>query len=119
MAYLGLRLVVLVVAAAVTVLAAVGAVPAVTASLAAVVVVAEGAQQLFQLHTRWISYRTAAESLRREAFRYVAGLPPYSDPTMRRTRLADVVQEITAAEHSVWLHAARQDTDAGHDRFRE
>ena len=108
--YLALRMVVLAVGAAVTVLAAVGARPALTASLAAVVVVAEGAQQLFQLHTRWLAYRTAAEGLRRQAFRYVAGLAPYDDPATRRTRLAGALEEVTTGENEVWQRTVQQDT---------
>ncbi|WP_448623956.1 DUF4231 domain-containing protein [Geodermatophilus sp. URMC 64] len=112
-AYLAMRLVALLVAAAVTVLAAIDAHPALTASLAAVVVVAEGAQQLFQLHTRWISYRTAAETLRREAFRYVAELPPYTEPALRRARLASVLQDVTSRENTTWLEGMRQETGVG------
>jgi Protein of unknown function (DUF4231) len=108
-AYLSLRMVVLAVGAAVTVLAAVGAHPALTASLAAVVVVAEGVQQLFQLHTRWIAYRTAAEGLRRQAFRYVAGLTPYDDPATRRARLAGALEEVTGGENDTWARTMRQD----------
>jgi hypothetical protein len=109
-AYLAMRLVALGVGAAVTVLAAIDAGPALTASLAAVVVVAEGAQQLFQLHTRWISYRTAAETLRREAFLYVAELPPYAEPALRRARLASVLQDVTSRENTAWLETMRQET---------
>ncbi|MGY1804586.1 DUF4231 domain-containing protein [Blastococcus sp. SYSU D00922] len=108
-AYLTLRMVVLAVGAAVTVLAAVGASPALTASLAAVVVVAEGAQQLFQLHTRWIAYRLAAETLRRQAFRYVAELAPYDDPATRRARLAAALEEVTTGEHDTWQRSMQQD----------
>jgi hypothetical protein len=106
--YLVLRLVALVVGAIVTVLAAIDAGPGLTASLAAVVVVAEGAQQLFQAHTQWISYRAAAETLRREAFLYVARLAPYDDPTTRRVRLADVLRDVTSSENSAWLSTMRQ-----------
>jgi hypothetical protein len=101
--YLTLRLVVLVVGVAVTVVAAIDAPPAVTATLAAVVVVAEGAQQLFQLHTRSIAYRTAAETLRRENFLYVAGLTPYDDPATRLGRLAAFVQDLTPGEYNEGL----------------
>jgi hypothetical protein len=108
-AYLTLRLVVLVVGAAVTVLAAIDAGPPITASLAAVVVVAEGAQQLFQLHTRWIDDRGAAETLRREAFLYAAQLPPYADFATRRLRLAAALQDVTSRETGERLTTLRQE----------
>ena len=113
--YLALRLVALGVGALVTVLAATDAAPGLTASLAATVVVAEGAQQLFQAHTRWISYRSAAETLRREAFLYTAGLEPYSDgdPAVRRTRLGTAVRDITSSENTAWLRTMRQTAPAG------
>jgi hypothetical protein len=110
--YLTLRLVVLVVGVAVTVVAAIDAEPAVTATLAAAVVVAEGAQQLFQLHTRSIAYRTAADTLRRENFRYVAGLAPYDDPATRLARLAAFIQERTPGEYDEGLQILGPDGTA-------
>ena len=106
--YIALRFLALVVSAAVTVLAAADAPPAVTASLAAVVVVAEGTVQLFQAHTRWISYRAVAENLRREAFAYVAGLGTYADAAKRRVRLASALRELTAAANTEWLETMRE-----------
>jgi hypothetical protein len=99
--YQSLRLLVLAVGATVTVLAAVRAPAAVTASLAAVIVVAEGAQQLFQLHANWIRYRSCAETLRRHAFLYAAGAPPYSGPG-RRDALAQVLLDVTNGETRQW-----------------
>jgi hypothetical protein len=105
--YQGLRLVTLVVGAAVTVLAAVGAAPVLTASLAAVVVVAEGAQQLFQFHANWIGYRATAERLRQHGLLYAAGAAPYAGPG-RRDALAEVVRDATSKENALWATAMRQ-----------
>src|SRR3954470_24809939 len=82
--YLTLRLVALVVGAAVTVLAAADVSPPVTASLAATVVVSEGIQQILQLHTHWLSYRDAIELRRHERFRYTNHLEPYDDDDTAR-----------------------------------
>jgi hypothetical protein len=106
--YLSLRLVALVVGAVVTVLAAIDAPPAVTAGFAAVIVVAEGAQQLFQLHTHWISYRATAETLRRAAFLFAAGIEPYNDPQTCRGQLATVLRDTVAAENTDWASSMRQ-----------
>jgi hypothetical protein len=105
--YQGLRLMAVVVGAAVTVLAAVGAAPALTASLAAVVVVAEGSQQLFQFHANWIEYRAVAETLRQHGFLYAAEAGPYAG-TGRRVALVEVMREVIAKEHTSWASTMRQ-----------
>lgn len=103
--YLGLKLVALVAGASVTVLAASAAPPALTASLAALVVIVEGAQQLFQCHRNWLSFRATAETIRRHALLYVADVKPYDDPSTRRTRLGDFLRELTAVENDEWVIA--------------
>jgi hypothetical protein len=94
-------------AAAVTVLAAQHAPSWLTATLAAVVVALEGVQQLFQLHANWISYRGSAETLRQEAFAYVARVAPY-DTAQRRTLLANAVRGVTAKERTSWAKTMQQ-----------
>jgi hypothetical protein len=101
-AYVLLKGLTLFVAAAVPVLAALDAAPWLTATAAAVVVVSEGLQQLFQLQANWISYRSAAEALRREGFRFAAGLPPYQDEGTRRTVLGTALAELATREGAAW-----------------
>lgn len=108
--YQSLRLLSLIVSAAVTVLAAIGAPPGLTASFAAAVVVAEGAQQLFQLHVNWISYRSTAETLRQHAFLYAAVASPYTGAG-RRDALAKLMRDLTAGENTTWaatMHKAAE-----------
>jgi hypothetical protein len=76
--------------AAVAVLAAADAPAAITAELAASVVVLEGVQQVFQFHPNWITYRATAETLRQNAFLYVARVGPYASAESRRDQLAEV-----------------------------
>jgi hypothetical protein len=102
--YQSLKVITLVMGACVTVLAARGASATLTAVLAAGVVVLEGIQQVFQLHTNWITYRATAETLRNHAFRYTAGAEPYTDPRQRRRRLAENLQSVTANENSAWAN---------------
>lgn len=108
--YHTLRLISLVVGATVTVLAAADAPPVVTAGFAATIVVAEGAQQLLQLHRNWISYRATAETLRRHAFLYAAKVAPYHDDG-RREALAAFMHGITAQENTAWAETTRQSAD--------
>jgi hypothetical protein len=110
--YQALKIASLVLGGAVTVLAAIGAPAWLTASLAASIVAAEGIQQLFQLHTYWISYRATAEALRQQAFLYSAHVDPYADPATRRDRLADVVRAITVKENTSWAKAMQQNVRA-------
>jgi hypothetical protein len=96
----------LVLAAAVTVLAATGAPAPLSASLAAAIVVIEGAQQLFQWHRNWISYRASAETLRTHAFAYAARIAPY-DGEDRAGRLAAKLTELTERENVDWADAMK------------
>src|SRR5690348_8691981 len=77
-AYKRVKLAQLAVGAAVPVVAAVSGARLVTAGLAAFVVVAEGAQQLYQWQTNWVLYRATAESLKHEKYLYLACAGPYA-----------------------------------------
>jgi len=93
--------------AAVTVLAATRASSALTAALAASVVVLEGVQQLFQFQSNWITYRRTAETMRQQAFMYVAQVGLYADKETRRERLAEFMSEITTTENAGWTSTMR------------
>lgn len=103
-----LKVTALVAGAAVTLLAAISAPAAVTASVAGVIVVVEGAQQVFQFHSNWISYRGSAELLRQQAFLYAAEVSPYDDAATRRNRLAAVLQELTTKETTTWSESMKR-----------
>jgi hypothetical protein len=107
-AYQVLKLAALTAGAAVTVLAAISAPAAVTATVAGIIVVMEGAQQMFQFHPNWLSYRGTAETLRQHAFLYVADIVPYADADARRDRLAEVLKDVTSRENTNWSHTMQQ-----------
>jgi hypothetical protein len=102
-----LKLTALTAGAVVTVLAAISAPAALTASLAGIIVVLEGAQQMFQFHPNWISYRGTAETLRHQAFLYVAEVSPFDDPENRRERLAGSLRDATIKESAMWADTMR------------
>lgn len=106
--YQALKVVAMVFGTAVAVLAAADAPAAITAGLAASVVVLEGVQQVFQFHPNWITYRATAETLRQNAFLYVARVGPYASAESRRDQLAEVVRDITAKENASWTGTMRQ-----------
>ncbi|WP_433677710.1 DUF4231 domain-containing protein [Nocardia sp. CA-119907] len=84
----------------------------VTAVLAAVVVVAEGAQQLFQWQTNWLSYRSTAEALKHERFLYLAEAGPYRDVD-RRAVLAERVENLLALENCEWVGSNANRPESG------
>lgn len=102
--YQALKVVTLLLGAAVTVLAARRSPAGLTAGLAAAGVAVEGISQLFQLHAQWISFRRVAELLRQHAFDYAARISPY-DGADRRDVLAKAVRTITADENASWAKA--------------
>jgi Protein of unknown function (DUF4231) len=112
LSYQVIKVAVLVIGAAVTVLAATRASSALTAALAASVVVLEGIQQLFQFQSNWITYRGTAEAMRQQAFLYVAQAGPYADTQTRRERLAEFMTEITAKESAGWASTLRRASSA-------
>jgi hypothetical protein len=97
----------IVVGAIVPVIAGVGVPGWVTASAAAAVLVAEGAQQLFQWHSNWLLYRSAAEQLKHESFLYLAQAGPYGSPD-RHIRLAERIESVMAEENATWATQSDQ-----------
>jgi len=98
------KLLQIVVAAVVPVLAALSVAAALTASVAAVVVVLEGAQQLYQWQTNWVLYRATAEALKHERYLYLAQAGPYTGADRDRV-LAERVEGLVSQEHAKWTEA--------------
>ena len=51
--------------------------PILTAFMGVIIVVCNGLQQLNHFHEKWINYRTAIESLKREKFLFQSAASPY------------------------------------------
>lgn len=109
-AYKGVKLFQLVVGAAVPVVAALQVPAAVTAALAAIVVVAEGAQQLYQWQTNWVLYRATAEAIRHEKYLYLAGAGPYADGD-RELILAERLEGLGSQERAKWAEGRHQKSE--------
>ncbi|MGH3885620.1 MAG: DUF4231 domain-containing protein [Pseudonocardiaceae bacterium] len=108
-AYKRVKLSQLIVGAAVPVVAALQVSAAVTASLAAFVVVAEGAQQLYQWQTNWVLYRSTAETLKHEKYLYLAAVGPYSTDDRHRI-LAERLEGLVSQEHAKWAEGQQRDS---------
>jgi low affinity Fe/Cu permease len=105
-----LKLVEIVVAAAIPASVALGASAAVAGSLGAVIVVLEGAQQLFQFQQNWTGYRATAEALKHERFLFLAQAGPYRDAPDRERLLAERVEAQVSTEHAAWVNEQHETT---------
>ncbi|HVE95521.1 MAG TPA: DUF4231 domain-containing protein [Pseudonocardiaceae bacterium] len=108
-AYKRVKLSQLIVGAAVPVCAGLQVSAAITATLAAYVVVAEGAQQLYQWQTNWVLYRATAESLKHEKYLYLAAAGPYNTDDRHRV-LAERLEGLVSQEHAKWTESRQKDS---------
>jgi hypothetical protein len=99
--YKALKLVELMVAAALPVVAALESPVWLTGGLAAVIVVLEGTQHLFQFQEHWITYRSTAEALKHERYLYLATAGPYVGADRHR-QLAERLESFVSQEHAKW-----------------
>jgi hypothetical protein len=106
--YQWLKVVQIVIAAAIPVSAAAGASAPVAGALGAVIVVLEGLQQLFQFHQNWIGYRATSEALKREKHLYLALAGAYADAPRSDAVLAERVEALVMQEHAAWTEAQRE-----------
>jgi Protein of unknown function (DUF4231) len=75
-----------------------------TAITGAIVVILEGAQQLFQWQANWIAYRSTAEALKHERHLYLAQAGPYVGRDRPRV-LAERIEGLVSQEHAKWTHS--------------
>ena len=113
-AFTRLKVVQLIIAAAVPVVAAARGPALLTAVLAAVVVVLEGIQQLFQWQTNWVLYRSTAEALKHEKFLFLSCAGPYATADRLRV-LAERVEGLVSQEHAKWTQG-REQAEPGRSR---
>jgi hypothetical protein len=107
-----LKVMQIVIAAAIPVVAGVGADAWITGSLGASIVVLEGIQQLFQYQQNWLGYRATAEALKHEKYLYLAQAGPYRHGTARDAVLAERVEALVSQEQSSWSAAQTEHTAA-------
>lgn len=105
--YKWLKLLEIAIAASLPVVAAVHSPVWVTGGLAAVIVVLEGVQHLYQFQEHWITYRSTAESLKRERYLYLAGAGPYAEGDRHRT-LAERLEGVMSQENVKWIASSQQ-----------
>ena len=110
--YQRLKIMQILIAAAIPVVAAFGAGADVAGLLGALVVIVEALQQLFQFQQNWLRYRATAESIESEKHLYLAAAGPYSDAPRPPALLAERLEELLSSEVSTWTTEQRE-TSAG------
>jgi hypothetical protein len=106
--YLAARIGQSILAATITVAGVTGAPSWLPAVCGAAILLIESVQQLMQLHTSYVSYRVAAETLRTEAWLFATPAGEYGAAAGRGQRLAERVGLISLQENSDWASAMRQ-----------
>jgi hypothetical protein len=107
------KVVEMVLAAAIPVVAGTSAPKTVVATLGGAVVLLEAVQQLYQWQTNWVQYRSTAEALKHEKFLYLAGAGPYAAGDRRRL-LAERLEGLISQEHAKWTQSRGQGETEGH-----
>jgi hypothetical protein len=74
----------------------------ITSALGATIVVIEGIQQLYQLQTNWILYRSTCESLRHEKYLFLGRAGPYAAAQDAHSLLAERIESLVSQEHAKW-----------------
>jgi hypothetical protein len=117
--FYSLKVVTIIAAATIPLLAAVlpdGLSSKITASsLGALIVMFEGIQQLFQLQTNWILYRSTCERLKREKYLYLGNAGPYATAQNRHSLLAERVEALISQELAGWT-SSQQSLQKGSNR---
>jgi hypothetical protein len=85
----------------------------VTAACGFTIVIFEGLQQLFRAHETWIRHCTTAETLRREAFSYIARAGPYARVEDPMRCLAERVDHVISQENVGWSRAEQASESKG------
>ena len=102
LSYQSLRLFAITLAAAIPVLTTSGAPALATAIVGSTIVVAEGTQQVFRFHDRYIGFRSAWNALDREKRLYASRSGRYANNSAPEQTLAERVDEVLAEETARW-----------------
>ncbi len=108
-AYKGLKLLQIVIAAAIPVLASAAArLDVLIGALGACIVILEGVQHLYQFQRNWTTYRSTCEALKHEKFLYLADAGPYAGVADPHALLGERVESICTEEQARWVAARRR-----------
>lgn len=103
-----IKVVELIIAAALPTLAALGASAAVVSIPGSLIVVFEGLLHLFQYQEHWITYRSTCEALKHERYLYLATAGPYAAAPSPTALLAERIEGLVSQEHAKWASTQQQ-----------
>ena len=104
----GLKLLQIVIAAAIPVAAAASAPAWLMGAGGAVIVILEGVQQLEQYQQNWTAYRSTCESLKHERFLFLSRAGPYLAAPDADALLAERVDGLCSQENLAWVANRKQ-----------
>lgn len=110
----GLKLVQILVAAAIPVAAGLDAPTWLVGGAGALIVALEGVQQLQQYQQNWTTYRSTAERLKHEKFLFLARSGAYASAERPEALLAERVEGLVSQEHAAWA-SHQEDATRGAD----
>lgn len=67
---------------------------------------------LYNFQENWIKYRTTCESLKKEKYRFLTGIPPY-DNDKALTLLVEHVEGLISKENTDWSQQLQNSREAG------
>lgn len=73
------------------------------------VAVLTAASKTFKYQENWIEYRSTCEALRKEIYRYKAGLSDYQNAEDREALFVECVENLISRENTKWLYTHRTD----------
>jgi hypothetical protein len=111
-----LKVLEIVIAAAIPVTAAAGLTTWGVGAGGAVIVVLEGLQQLQQYQQNWLNYRSTCERLKHEKFLYLATAGHYASASRPDAMLAERIEGLVSQEHAAWVSHREEEPTEGKER---
>lgn len=78
---------------------------------AIVLAIATAALKTFKFEENWISYRTVAETLKKEKFYYDAGLTEYATAEDEKRLFVERVEALISSENTLWMAIQKKKED--------
>ncbi len=80
--------------------------------LGILIAVSSGASSLYKFQENWIQYRTTAETLKHEKFKFLTKAEPYRDDSNAFLILVDRIESLLSKENTQWSLTAKKDVKA-------
>ncbi|MCK4752148.1 MAG: DUF4231 domain-containing protein [Planctomycetes bacterium] len=89
-----------------------------TATIAAILAIITAALKAFKYQENWLTFRTIAESLKKEKYFYEAELNDYSDSSDKEALFVERVEALISKENSLWIstHTQKNEDENGTEK---